>query len=222
MTRPAWHSREDYHVQVEYPLQWPVHVPRTTERKDALFRRKGDSWRRHRRTLAEARDYVAGELFRMECDLVVISTGASTNRDGWSFTANRREPCDPGVAVYFEAGDDTRQVLAIDIYDRVADNLWAVGRTVEALRQIERDGGPKIGRAALSGFKALPESTSGPSWWKILGVDHQASGDEIRKAYRRLAREVHPDRPETGDQEKFLSVQEAARQGLAAREGRAL
>lgn len=48
-------------------------------------------------------------------------------------------------------------------------------------------------------------------YYKILGVLKTASTDEIKKAYRKLAREYHPDK--TGGDEKknrvFLDVNEA-------------
>ncbi|HET6566535.1 MAG TPA: J domain-containing protein [Rhodothermales bacterium] len=48
-------------------------------------------------------------------------------------------------------------------------------------------------------------------YYKVLGVGDTASADEIKKAYRKLAREYHPDRnpDKPGAEEKFKEVQEA-------------
>src|SRR5918994_3030890 len=46
--------------------------------------------------------------------------------------------------------------------------------------------------------------------YKVLGVDKKASQDEIKKAYRKLARQYHPDtNKETGAEERFKEISEA-------------
>lgn len=45
-------------------------------------------------------------------------------------------------------------------------------------------------------------------YYQILGVPRDASDDEIKKAYRKLAHQYHPDKP-GGDEKKFKEINEA-------------
>jgi len=45
-------------------------------------------------------------------------------------------------------------------------------------------------------------------YYKILGIDKNASKDEIKQAYRKLAHQYHPDK-KGGDEKKFKEINEA-------------
>lgn len=50
-------------------------------------------------------------------------------------------------------------------------------------------------------------------YYKILGVERTASGEEIKRAYHRLVRKLHPDSNPSGfDVKKFSEINEAYQQ----------
>lgn len=184
-----------------FPLSWPAGWKRTP-----LYLRKTAQFRGNRRklTIAEAVDRVRTELTRMgvsDNDLV-ISTNVALRLDGFP-RSDQSEPSDRGVAVYWRGrrdGDQPPKCMAIDCYDRVADNLAAVAATLDALRAIERHGGAVILDRAFAGFTALP----GPE-----AVDWRAVLDpaDPEGSYRRLRSQHHPDNG--GDADQFQRVTRA-------------
>ena len=190
-----------------YPLSWPSNWKRTGEayRTAARFGkaggRSGERWIPARAlTVQEALSRVLTELERMgiERDDIVVSTNVPTRMDGMP-RSGAAEPRDPGVAVYWEERAGARRVMAIDRYDRVADNLAAVAATLDAMRSIERHGGAMVLERAFTGFTALPAPIVAGmkrDWSIVLGLAKllAPTANDVRQAYRRLAAKHHPDR----------------------------
>jgi hypothetical protein len=199
-----------------YPLQWPTGWKRTqhVDRRSATFNKKTHGNRGTQRlTIADGAQRVLAELEAMGYgrDDIVISTNVELRLDGLP-RSDRSEPGDPGTAVYWRTRKGEHKVMAVDRYDRVADNLAAIAATLEAMRAIERHGGALILERAFTGFAALPAPGAKREWWEILGVERSATRDTVRGAYRALASKFHPDKP-GGSHEKMAelnSAQEAA------------
>jgi len=184
----------------KYPLTWPTGWKRTpvSRRTRARFsKRVAHSWGigKGEVTVTEGIKRVLGQLraFGVQEGDAIISTNLTIRLDGLPY-GTQREPEDPGAAVYWRRPDDkAHKVMAIDRYDRIADNLAAIAATLKAMRAIERHGGAVILDRAFTGFEALPAPRD---WRVILGVSHVTTPafEDTRTAYRRLCQERHPDK----------------------------
>lgn len=206
-----------------FPLSWPVGWKRCAARKRAQFSKGetqyssqpgGSNWVRKRDlTVSDGTGRILGELQRMDVPdfNVIISTNVRLRNDGLP-RSGEREPEDPGAAVYWRGKDERQQVMAIDRYDRVADNLAAIAATLEAMRAIQRHGGAEILERAFTGFAALPApgAVTVP-WRQVLGLQGNETGAKVvEEAYRRLRSQHHPDKG--GSPALFHAVQTAYEQ----------
>lgn len=184
-----------------YPLAWPEGWPRATSRKRAKFGKNerqyssygsGSYDRKRDLTINDATQRVLAELstFGVPHGEWIVSTNLELRLDGLP-RSGQSQPADPGAAVYWRKRNGPMKVMAIDIYDRVADNLAAIAATLSAMRAIERHGGAQILDRAFTGFTALPPPLA---WHQILGLQPGAKRSDVEAAHRRLAMEHHPDR----------------------------
>lgn len=197
-----------------YPLQWPAGWRRFDTSRAARRSANFKSAQRtdggySRLTIAGAVERVLRELELMgvrDRQDVVISTNLPTTLAGLP-RCGMGEPGDPGAAVYWQEAAGTRRVMAVDRYDRVADNLAAIAATLDAMRAIERHGGAVILERAFTGFLALPAPGEKRPWRAVLGIDATASIDDARKAWRQQLAQHHPDRG--GDATRAAAINEA-------------
>lgn len=139
---------------------------------------------------------------------IIISSNMQYRRDGLPY-AKQKKLDDMGVAVYFTY-DGQQRVLASDSFDKLGCNLWAIGKTIEAMRGIDRWGCSTILQKAFTGFTALPAASHEflHTWYDILGVSEDSEPDYVRKQYKELAKKYHPDMI-TGDERMFQKITNA-------------
>jgi hypothetical protein len=165
-----------------YPLYWPEGWKRTPSYNRTHSRFKTG--------FAVSRDFLIAEVKRLGGIQVILSTNVRLRGDGLPY-ASEREPEDGGAAVYFTYKKN-QMCFACDQYKTVKENLTAIGKTIEALRSMERWGASNMMERAFRGFAQLPDKT-GRDWWEILQVSRDASKAIIESNFRVLARVRHPD-----------------------------
>lgn len=169
-----------------YPLQWPEGRPRTPGRdqRSAKFNEGGLLVSK-----SHALKRLRHQVRMLGAEPPVVSTMIELRRDGTP-RRGRRAPEDTGVAVYFDLTGE-QFCLACDHWDRIADNIVAIAKHIEASRGQER-WGVATAKDTFAGFKALPAPGT-KEWHLILEVPANADRKSIDAAYRALARERHPD-----------------------------
>lgn len=180
-----------------FPLSWPPGHARTADRKRSHF----GADHAGAVSLPAARAFVIDELTKLGATAIIVTTNVPTTRAEAQGLAGA---CDPGVAAFFTL-DGAERVIACDRWTTIAENLRAVGLTVEATRALARWGASDVVARAMEGFRALPsadrtvsaqqlrsEAATRP-WRAVLGVGPGYGLAQARANYKTLIRKAHPD-----------------------------
>lgn len=190
-----------------FPLQWPAGWPRTPPHQREPSRFMTGMYR--------AVSGLMSELSRLGVANHVITSDLPTRANGFPYGSAG----DPGIAVWFVLAGQER-VIACDRWATAAENIRAIGLSIEALRGMERWGAADIVTRAFQGFHALPESTgasvSTHGWRSTFReVAKSYDGDWIPRAraleliraqYRREMHVVHPDKGGSTDRAAALNA----------------
>lgn len=182
-----------------FPLHWPVGYKRT-----ASYQRVNS---RFEQTMDKAQKFLRNELERLSATSLIVSTNIPVRKDGGLYTDYmRRIIDDPGVAIYFYLKG--KQVsMCCDQYNRVWENIYALGKGIEALRGMERWGVSEFMERAFTGFQELPTSNSKNCWEVLGGITPTKDTEYIKKVYLSLAKIKHPD--VGGSDASFQELQQA-------------
>lgn len=194
-----------------HPLDYPEGWKRTPSHKRESSR--FGSGYNDKPSVEKARVELENELRLLGATRVVISSNVPLRNDGKPYSRYAALD-DVGVAVYFDL-DGNEQCIPCDKWDRVGCNMWAIAKTVSALRGIERWGAKDMVSAAFRGFEALPapdQINLGSSYRSprdILGIelDGVIPPDYLKMKYKQAVQEHHPDKG--GSPEEFHVVQKA-------------
>lgn len=174
-----------------YPLKWPNGWPRVEQgkRETSAFKQ----------SLTSALTNLRRQVDLMGGKALVLSSNCALGQE---------RPADPGVVAYFQLNDQP-MAIPCDRWRKIEDNIHAIALTIEAMRGMERWGAKHMITAMFSGFKALPQKTSGLDPWAVLGIKENASEAEITAAFRSKSKIYHPDVHGTGDVGKWAILREA-------------
>ena len=170
-------------AQRAHPLQWPQGWSRTQSPGRSKFNT----------TMDKATRGLLNEIRKLGGRLPVISSNAQYKQDGTPY-ARQSVFDDTGVAVYFERKGKP-MVFACDRYWTLHDNIWAIAKTIEALRAIERWGASDMMERAFTGFTALPPPSAARGWREVLEYGNGPATEAwIQFHYRNLVGKKHPDK----------------------------
>lgn len=195
-------KRKGEQMTEAFPLSWPIHWPRTPP-----YKRSNPNFKSmFGREINVIKNEVQLLVGRYANSSLVISTNQPLRKDGYPMASYKISE-DPGVAVYFMKNQ--KQVcIPCDKWVKIEDNLRAVGKTIEAIRGIERWGAKETVDAAFQGFEALPPGTGKTENVMVQKVDYFGgftSVEAVQLRYKTLVKKLHPDLG--GNQEEFQDMQ---------------
>lgn len=192
--------------------QWPGEP--TKYRRDAQFRS----------SYAKTLDLLENELHKIGAKEITVQAFFRMDQirnDGWPYSAAR--PSAPGVILSFRTKAGALS-FPCDQYRTIDDNLRAIALSLTALRAVDRYGVTKRAEQ-YAGWKRIeapkPNGFDSKTEAALFIISQQDTGvtggaytvvenpEKRQEVYRRAAKRLHPDNPDTGNSDLFVKLQQA-------------
>lgn len=168
-------------IKFSNPLLWKDHIKPTLNRKKSSFKAH---------TVFKSCKMLAQQLTRMKAKDCIITSNIPTNTNG--FISAKNIGLNPGCSVYFKL-NGMQKVIQVDSYLGADENLYAVAKSVEAIRNLDRWGGAQVMDGVFSGFAALPSPETVTTVAMIYYFDGFNSKASARAQYLDWCKKLHPD-----------------------------
>jgi len=186
---------------------------REWEHQRAEVKRQRLLEQKRQKLYAEALDHLAAfewdeatkKLEKLPSNFKGVSSLLQKAKEGREF--------DKLCATATELATEGKWLAADSVLDKVPDD-WQGQYSAAALKESIRE------RAAKAKAEAAVDAL-GKTYYEVLGVSRTANGDEVKKAYRQLAREYHPDVSRKSESETCFKRINEAHEVLSDQEKRA-
>ncbi len=204
-------------VQFNPLVAWPAHQPQTPAKNRKAAQFTMDNLDRLTLLENELRCLSAKEV---TLSAWIVPSRGQIRKDGWP-SVNAKAVA-PGVILSFTSAGKKRE-FAADQYLHWLDNLYAIGKILEALRGIDRWGGASAGKQ-YAGFSPVVAAAAAPvsavfgsAQAAAVFIAKHANGHSAaqilnnslaaKTAYSAASIKLHPDTG--GSHEAFIQLQQA-------------
>lgn len=170
-------------IRFSNPLQWVNHIQRAKNRVKSKFKAH---------SVSKSCKLIKSQIGLMKGTDCIITSNIPTKTTGFASVKLYGNSQDTGVSIFFKL-NGVQKVIQVDKYDDSNSNLYALAKSVEAMRNLERWGGVQVMGGMFTGFAALPapdQVTASTMTFYFEGFTTKAAA---RPQYLDLCKKLHPD-----------------------------
>lgn len=170
-------------IKFSNPLQWVTHIARSKNRSKSNFRNH---------TIHKSCKIIKTQLGKMGATESIVTSNIPTQTSGFATVRLQGNSTDVGVSIFFKL-NGVQKVIQVDRYVDVNSNLYALAKSVEAIRNLDRWGGVQVMDGVFSGFSALPSPEQVTATAMTYYFDGFVSKEQARPQYLEYCKKMHPD-----------------------------